>query len=109
MEAGEEVICPDNYFTGRKATAHWINHPRFEPIRHDVTEPIKLEKSDLAPGLPCLASALPVQSGQNRQTSFWYLQHAGAGPAGRARLLMASTSGCKRPGCILSLRAIAAA
>jgi len=44
MEAGEEVICLDNYFTGRKANiAHWIGHPRFELIRHDVTEPIKLE------------------------------------------------------------------
>ena len=38
MEAGEEVICLDNYFTGRKANiAHWIGHPRFELIRHDVT------------------------------------------------------------------------
>ena len=44
MEAGEEVICLDNYFTGRKANiSHWIGHPRFELIRHDVTEPIKLE------------------------------------------------------------------
>ena len=38
------MICLDNYFTGRKANiAHWIGHPRFELIRHDVTEPIKLE------------------------------------------------------------------
>ena len=44
MEAGEEVICLDNYFTGRKTNiAQWIGHPRFELIRHDVTEPIKLE------------------------------------------------------------------
>ena len=44
MEAGEEVICLDNYFTGRKANiVRWIGHPRFELIRHDVTEPIKLE------------------------------------------------------------------
>ena len=28
MEAGQEVICLDNYFTGRKANiAHWIGHP----------------------------------------------------------------------------------
>ena len=28
MEAGEEVICLDNYFTGRKANiAQWIGHP----------------------------------------------------------------------------------
>ena len=44
MEAGEDVICLDNYFTGCKANiAQWIGHPRFELIRHDVTEPIKLE------------------------------------------------------------------
>ena len=44
MEAGDEVICLDNYFTGRKVNiARWIGHPRFELIRHDVTEPIKLE------------------------------------------------------------------
>ena len=45
MEAGEEVICLDNYFTGRKDNiAHWIGHHRFELIRHDVTEPIKLKQ-----------------------------------------------------------------
>ena len=44
MESGDEVICLDNYFTGRKGNiARWIGHPRFELIRHDVTEPIKLE------------------------------------------------------------------
>ena len=44
MDAGEEVICLDNYFTGRKENvAQWIDHPRFELIRHDVTEPIMLE------------------------------------------------------------------
>ena len=44
MDSGEEVICLDNYFTGRKCNIErWIGHPRFELIRHDVTEPIKLE------------------------------------------------------------------
>jgi UDP-glucuronate decarboxylase len=38
MDAGEEVICLDNYFTGRKCNIdRWIGHPRFELIRHDVT------------------------------------------------------------------------
>ena len=41
MDAGEEVICLDNYFTGRKQNvARWMGHPRFELIRHDVTDPI---------------------------------------------------------------------
>ena len=44
MQNGEEVICLDNYFTGRKSNiSKWIGHPNFELIRHDVTEPIKLE------------------------------------------------------------------
>ena len=44
MEGGDEVICLDNYFTGRKANiTRWIGHPHFELISHDVTEPIKLE------------------------------------------------------------------
>ncbi|MFN7679125.1 MAG: GDP-mannose 4,6-dehydratase, partial [Cyanobacteriota bacterium] len=44
MEAGEEVICLDNYFTGRKDNIrHWLGHPNFELIRHDVTVPIRLE------------------------------------------------------------------
>ena len=31
MEAGEEVICLDNYFTGRKFNiSSWIGHPSFE-------------------------------------------------------------------------------
>jgi len=39
MEAGEEVICLDNYFTGRKSNAaRWIGHPRFELICHDGTD-----------------------------------------------------------------------
>jgi UDP-glucuronate decarboxylase len=43
-QAGGEVICLDNYFTGRKENIRqWIGHPRFELIRHDVTDPILLE------------------------------------------------------------------
>ena len=44
MQSGEEVICLDYYFTGRKENViKWIPSPRFELIRHDVTEPIQLE------------------------------------------------------------------
>ena len=43
MAKGEEVICLDNYFTGRKDNIrHWIGHTNFELIRQDVTEPIRL-------------------------------------------------------------------
>ena len=44
IEAGEKVLCLDNYFTGSKRKIRqWIDHPNFELIRHDVTEPIKLQ------------------------------------------------------------------
>ncbi|GFZ14900.1 UDP-XYL synthase 5 [Actinidia rufa] len=39
-----EVIVVDNYFTGSKDNLkQWIGHPRFELIRHDVTEPLLVE------------------------------------------------------------------
>ena len=44
LEENQEVICLDNYFTGNKSNIkQWFNHPNFELIRHDVTEPIQLE------------------------------------------------------------------
>ena len=95
MEAGEEVICLDNYFTGRKANiAHWIGHPRFELIRHDVTEPIKLEV-DRIWHLACPASPIHYQFNpvKTAKTSFLGTYNM-LGLARRvgARLLLASTS-----------------
>jgi UDP-glucuronate decarboxylase len=89
MEAGEEVICLDNYFTGRKANiARWIGHPRFELIRHDVTEPIRLEV-DRIWHLACPASPVHYQFNpiKTAKTSFLGTYNM----LGLARLL-ASTS-----------------
>ncbi|MEN8680121.1 MAG: NAD-dependent epimerase/dehydratase family protein, partial [Akkermansiaceae bacterium] len=37
IQAGNEVICLDNYFTGRrKNITHLLGHPNFELVRHDV-------------------------------------------------------------------------
>lgn len=95
MQAGEEVICLDNYFTGRKANiAQWIGHPRFELIRHDVTEPIKLEV-DRIWHLACPASPVHYQFNpiKTAKTSFLGTYNM-LGLARRlgARLLLASTS-----------------
>ena len=95
MEAGEEVICLDNYFTGRKQNiAHWIGNPRFELIRHDVTEPIKLEV-DRIWHLACPASPVHYQFNpvKTSKTSFIGTYNM-LGLARRvgARLLLASTS-----------------
>ena len=44
IKDGNEVICLDNFFTGRKQNiSHLMSHPAFELVRHDVTEPILLE------------------------------------------------------------------
>ena len=95
MEVGDEVICLDNYFTGRKANiARWIGHPRFELIRHDVTEPIKLEV-DRIWHLACPASPIHYQFNpvKTAKTSFLGTYNM-LGLARRvgARLLLASTS-----------------
>ena len=95
MEGGDEVICLDNYFTGRKSNiARWIGHPRFELIRHDVTEPIKLEV-DRIWHLACPASPIHYQFNpvKTAKTSFLGTYNM-LGLARRvgARLLLASTS-----------------
>ena len=95
MQAGEEVICLDNYFTGRKANiAAWIGHPRFELIRHDVTESIRLEV-DRIWHLACPASPVHYQHNpiKTAKTSFLGTYNM-LGLARRvgARLLLASTS-----------------
>ena len=95
MQAGEEVICLDNYFTGRKANIRdWIGHPNFELIRHDVTEPIKLEV-DRIWHLACPASPIHYQFNpiKTAKTSFLGTYNM-LGLARRvgARFLLTSTS-----------------
>jgi len=95
MEAGEEVICVDNYFTGRKDNVrHWIGHPRFELIRHDVTDPLRLEV-DRIWHLACPASPVHYQFNpiKTAKTSFLGTYNMlGLARRVRARLLLASTS-----------------
>ena len=95
MHQGDEVLCLDNYFTGRKDNIRqWIGHPHFELIRHDVTEPIKLEV-DRIWHLACPASPVHYQFNpiKTAKTSFLGTYNM-LGLARRvgARLLLASTS-----------------
>ncbi|MDP0490044.1 MAG: SDR family oxidoreductase [Verrucomicrobiota bacterium JB023] len=56
IEQGHDVVCLDNYFTGRKANiAHHLGNPNFELMRHDVTEPFRLEVDHIY-NLACPAS-----------------------------------------------------
>jgi len=95
MQAGEEVICLDNYYTGRKDNVrHWIGHADFELVRHDVTDPIRLEV-DRIWHLACPASPVHYQFNpiKTAKTSFLGTYNM-LGLARRvgARLLLASTS-----------------
>ena len=48
VEAGQDVICLDNFFTSQKSNvAHLLDKPNFELIRHDVTHPIWLEVDEI--------------------------------------------------------------
>ena len=95
IQAGEEVLCLDNTFTGRKANVRqWRDHPRFEFIRHDVTEPIKLEV-DRIWHLACPASPIQYQTNpvKTAKTSFLGTYNMlGLARRVKARLLLASTS-----------------
>ena len=95
MMAGEEVICLDNYFTGRKVNIRrWMSHPNFELIRHDVTEPIKLEV-DRIWHLACPASPVHYQFNpvKTAKTSFLGTYNMlGLARRTKARFLLASTS-----------------
>ncbi len=61
MKSGNEVICLDNFFTGQKDNLlSWFDSPKFELIRHDVTEPIRLEVDQIY-HLACPASPVHYQ------------------------------------------------
>jgi UDP-glucuronate decarboxylase len=58
---GHEVICVDNLFTGTKRNIeHLHTHPRFEFLRHDVCNPLKLEVDEIY-NLACPASPVHYQ------------------------------------------------
>ena len=44
IHEGHEILCLDNFFTGRKQNiSHLLQNPNFEVIRHDVAEPFRIE------------------------------------------------------------------
>ena len=45
IKKNEKVICLDNYLSGQISNIEkWLNHPNFEMIKHDVIEPIELDR-----------------------------------------------------------------
>jgi len=61
VEAGHDVLCIDNYFTGRRGNvAHLMDQPNFELMRHDVTFPLYVEVDEIY-NLACPASPIHYQ------------------------------------------------
>ena len=95
LNDGHEVICLDNYFTGRMANvAHLRDNKCFELIRHDVTEPILLEVDRIF-NLACPASPIHYQFNPVKtiKTSVMgAINMLGLAKRVKARILQASTS-----------------
>ncbi|NEQ72164.1 MAG: NAD-dependent epimerase/dehydratase family protein [Okeania sp. SIO2C9] len=95
MEQGHEVICLDNFYTGTKRNIlKWLNHPYFELIRHDITEPIRLE-ADQIYHLACPASPIHYQYNPVKTIKtnvMGTLNMLGLAKRVKARFFLASTS-----------------
>jgi UDP-glucuronate decarboxylase len=92
---GHEVLCLDNFFTGRKKNVeHLLNHPYFELIRHDITLPILLEV-DRIYHLACPASPIHYQYNAIKTIKanvLGTINMLGIAKRVKARILFASTS-----------------
>ncbi len=92
---GHDVLCVDNYFTGRKDNvAHLIGLPQFEALRHDVTFPLYVEVDEIY-NLACPASPVhyqfdPVQT--TKTSVIGAINMLGLAKRTGARVLQASTS-----------------
>jgi UDP-glucuronate decarboxylase len=92
---GHDVICADNFFTGRKQNIeHLIGHPRFELMRHDVTLPLYVEVDEIY-NLACPASPIhyrhdPVQT--TKTSVLGAINMLGLAKRLKCRILQASTS-----------------
>ncbi|WP_448604748.1 UDP-glucuronic acid decarboxylase family protein [Thermoleptolyngbya sp.] len=95
MTEGHEVICLDNFYTGDKRNIlRWIDSPFFELIRHDITEPIRLEVDQIY-HLACPASPVHYQYNPVKTIKtnvMGTLNMLGLAKRIKARFLLASTS-----------------
>ena len=95
IDRGDDVICLDNFFTGRKENIqHLLGHSRFELIRHDIVRPMFLE-ADRIFNLACPASPEAYQSNPIKTiktSTVGMVNVLGLAKRCRARILHASTS-----------------
>ncbi len=95
LDEGHDVVCLDNYFTGRKENvAHLLDNYRFELIRHDVTLPIFLEVDQIynfaCPASPVHYQFNPVKT--VKTSVMGAINMLGMAKRVNARILQASTS-----------------
>ena len=92
---GHDVLCLDNFFTGRKKNIeHLLGYPRFELIRHDVIDPFKFEV-DRIYNLACPASPPHYQYNPIKTTKtsvMGAINCLGLAKRVKARVFQASTS-----------------
>ena len=95
MEQGNDIICLDNFYTGHKRNIlKWIDNPYFELIRHDITEPIRLEVDQIY-HLACPASPVHYQYNPVKTIKtnvMGTLNMLGLAKRVKARFFLASTS-----------------
>lgn len=95
IERGDEVICVDNFFTGRRENIqHLIGHPRFELVRHDIVHPLYLEVDQIY-NMACPASPPAYQYNAIKTiktSTLGMVNILGLAKRCRARVLQASTS-----------------
>jgi UDP-glucuronate decarboxylase len=95
LDAGHDVLCVDNFFTGSKDNiAHLMGNPYFELMRHDVTFPLYVEVDQIY-NLACPASPVhyqfdPVQT--TKTSVHGAINMLGLAKRVKARILQASTS-----------------
>ena len=95
LNEGCDVICMDNFFTGRKANiAHLMDNPYFELMRHDVTFPFYVEVDEIY-NLACPASPVhyqfdPVQT--TKTSVHGAINVLGLAKRVKAKVFQASTS-----------------
>jgi UDP-glucuronate decarboxylase len=95
LDAGHDVLCVDNFFTGSKLNiAHLIGNPRFELMRHDITMPLYIEVDEIY-NLACPASPIhyqfdPVQT--TKTSVHGAINVLGLAKRVKAKILQASTS-----------------
>lgn len=95
LKEGHEVICVDNFYTGRKSNLlNIINNPYFDIIRHDICFPLYVEVDEIY-NLACPASPIhyqfdPVQT--TKTAVHGSINMLGLAKRLRIKILQASTS-----------------